>query len=683
MTELSETSRQREPSAQSESPHLFAVFFPLLLLYWFTAPRTVVLEDDGLFILSSWFLGIEHPPGYPLFVLLGKLATLVPVGSAAWRVHALNGLFAASTCVLVYLISRRLTPGRMPAYLAAFGLGLSETFWSQALIADVYPLHGLLFFALLYLAILQHQGQPPNFRATDRRMLLTALLLGLGFSNHWPLLVLSGLALLLLWLPDYRQILRHLPRLVAVFALGLLPYAWMVWRSQQQPEISFQGPIDSWAEFVGYVLRSGYVGVDDTASSGADDRLLYLSYLVRQAGAQLLLPGGALALIGALAQWRHWGVLTSAALSAAFLGSTLLLTLLLGFDYQPLQREAFRVYPLVAWGVFALWAGLGTKLALDLLAEHLPSRWRKPAGAALVALLIGLTLAVHWERNDRHDDRLAHTYATTLLAGLEPNARLLIKGDITVPSTAYLHRIEGLRPDVSLVTEDGRVLERRLFDPVRTRGRKRFLDAYIASSDQPLYRLHNRDARAGTRSWLLFRVDLDSVSGTHDVRFEMTTQERQFLIWLAQIERFQDGWNEMLRRALLVGFTDFQTRAALHGQWSIDDAELEAVRKRILRLPEAALTRAELLFATDADANAAEIDRLISQFAQQATDPELSKRQQARFYNLLAQIAQQQGREEAFRAAVQASLDYWPEASNPAAIADRRLCQRDPNRQAQ
>ena len=55
----------------------------------------MVLEDDGIFILSGWFLGIEHPPGYPLFVLLAKVSTLLPFGSVAWRVHALNGLIAA------------------------------------------------------------------------------------------------------------------------------------------------------------------------------------------------------------------------------------------------------------------------------------------------------------------------------------------------------------------------------------------------------------------------------------------------------------------------------------------------------------------------------------------------------------------------------------------------------------
>src|SRR5437879_525351 len=47
----------------------------LFTLYALTAPRTVALEDDGLFVLSSYFLGVEHPPGYPLFTLIGHLFT--------------------------------------------------------------------------------------------------------------------------------------------------------------------------------------------------------------------------------------------------------------------------------------------------------------------------------------------------------------------------------------------------------------------------------------------------------------------------------------------------------------------------------------------------------------------------------------------------------------------------------
>ena len=90
--------------------------------------------------------------------------------------------------------------------------------------------------------------------------------------------------------------------------------------------------------------------------------------------------------------------------------------------------------------------------------------------------------------------------------------------------------------------------------------------------------------------------------------------------------------------------------------------------------------RAELLFAVDADAHAQEIEFLIARFAEQATDRGLSKRHLARFYNLMAQIAQRRGREEAFREAIRTSLDYWPGADNPAYSAAKQLQTLDESR---
>jgi hypothetical protein len=270
-------------SLRGEWPHAAVISVCLWALYLLTAPRTVVLEDDGLFILSSWFLGIEHPPGYPLYVLLGKLATLWPFGAPAWRVHALSGLFGAISCSLVYLSARLLGLRRPAAYLAGMGFGVSATFWSQAIIADVYSLNAMLFFALLLLAL--SAGREAAAGSDHGRLADgSALIAGLGVANHWPLLLLSAPGLMLLWWPVWRTLLRRLPVMLVWFCVGLLPYAWLFWRSQMYPEISFQGSIDSWREFVDYVLRHGYVGVDNGAAAGIWDKLLYLSFLVRDAG---------------------------------------------------------------------------------------------------------------------------------------------------------------------------------------------------------------------------------------------------------------------------------------------------------------------------------------------------------------------------------------------------------------
>ena len=62
------------------------LFVCAFALYAVSAPRAVMLEDDGLFVTTAAFAGVAHPPGYPLYVLLGWLASLVPLGEVAWRV---------------------------------------------------------------------------------------------------------------------------------------------------------------------------------------------------------------------------------------------------------------------------------------------------------------------------------------------------------------------------------------------------------------------------------------------------------------------------------------------------------------------------------------------------------------------------------------------------------------------
>jgi predicted membrane-bound dolichyl-phosphate-mannose-protein mannosyltransferase len=135
---------------------LFAVFAS-------TAIRTVGSEDDGLFILSSYFLGIEHPPGYPLFTLIGHLFSFLPFGSVAYRVHLVSAMFGALTGAAAWMCARSLYPGRLPAYLAALGLGLSPVFWSQAVIAEVYTLNTFFLLVLVYLGL---QACPPGASAS-------------------------------------------------------------------------------------------------------------------------------------------------------------------------------------------------------------------------------------------------------------------------------------------------------------------------------------------------------------------------------------------------------------------------------------------------------------------------------------------------------------------------------------
>src|SRR5437762_13760952 len=222
----------------------------LFTLFALTAPRTVALEDDGLFILSSYFLGVEHPPGYPLFTLIGHLFTYLPFGSVAYRVHLASALFGALTCGAAWLCARTLIGGRLPAYLAALALGVSPVFWSQAIIAEVYTLNSFFFLALVFMGL---QACPPSTLANPaaRRMLpWMALVFGLSLSNHYPLMLLVAPGFVILLWPLRGELLSRFGLLSWLVILGLLPYAWMVRRSWQALPISFNGPLETIQEIL-------------------------------------------------------------------------------------------------------------------------------------------------------------------------------------------------------------------------------------------------------------------------------------------------------------------------------------------------------------------------------------------------------------------------------------------------
>ncbi len=148
-----------------------------LTLYISTlAPSVATLFDDSLeFQLVTYRLGIAHPTGYPLYTILGRLFTFLPLGDVAYRVNLMSALFGAATVSLVYLLILQIaapqkigawrTANRVPvnedssfahspladlpsawpihagAAIGALLLAVGLVFWQQATIAEVYTLN--------------------------------------------------------------------------------------------------------------------------------------------------------------------------------------------------------------------------------------------------------------------------------------------------------------------------------------------------------------------------------------------------------------------------------------------------------------------------------------------------------------------------------------------------------------
>ncbi|HTY39465.1 MAG TPA: DUF2723 domain-containing protein, partial [Bacteroidota bacterium] len=187
------------------------VFLISLTVYVSTISPTVTLWDVGEFCAAAFSLQVPHPPGAPLFLLLARLASIIPATSdIAMRMHLLSALASALTCTLLYLLSVRFmiswrgTPEVFTdkifvhgsAVLGSFSLAFSPTFWSSAIEAEVYGM-GMLFVSLiLWLGMCWYEQ--PDHKNGDSYFLLVAYLVGLAAGVHY-LAILTLFPVMLLY----------------------------------------------------------------------------------------------------------------------------------------------------------------------------------------------------------------------------------------------------------------------------------------------------------------------------------------------------------------------------------------------------------------------------------------------------------------------------------------------------
>ena len=544
------------PSVRSVLAWAAAVGGPFVL-YALSLPHDVVLEDDGLFLMAGAHLGIAHPPGYPLYTWLCHAFMQMPFGTPALRGHLSSAVLGALACGFVFWGARLLGASRLPAVVAAWLLGASGSFWSQAVIAEVYALNALLFFAA-YALLLQAVRHP------ERRgpWLFAAAAYGLSLANHWPLMALATPGLLAAVLPAWRSAMARLPQLLGVaLPCAMLPYAWLVWRSQQAPLFSFYGAIDSWDRLWFYVSRQGYASVDASASAGWADRVAYLQWFGHEIAWQLTLPGFALALLGLLVLCRRRRFAAVASGLLVFAGNGVLLILLLKFDFDAFWVGVFRPYPLVCFGLLAMWLAVGLQFLMAwrparLAGMRVAGRWLAPGAAGLAGLLMaGSSVQTHWAANGRAGSDFAEHFAAYMLDSLPQDAVLFAYSDIDTGALGYHHFVAGRRPDMRLLNLSGLAYGDRLFDPLEpAAARREALEAFIDASARPIFLPLNFDedlfprGRKGRLSGFLMRIfaasDADNMELTRD------TAGEQYFMHLMEA-RYADLWERVGRNGLL------------------------------------------------------------------------------------------------------------------------------------
>ena len=75
------------------------------LIYMMTMAPTVSFWDCGEFIATSYILGVPHPPGSPLYLIIGRVISMLPFNDdIAFRVNTLSPIVSALAVMLLYLV---------------------------------------------------------------------------------------------------------------------------------------------------------------------------------------------------------------------------------------------------------------------------------------------------------------------------------------------------------------------------------------------------------------------------------------------------------------------------------------------------------------------------------------------------------------------------------------------------
>jgi tetratricopeptide (TPR) repeat protein len=490
-------------SSKAELVYAGTVFFAALFIYSWTLAPTVTLVDSGELIVAARFLGVAHPPGFPLYLLLAHLVSLVPIGSVAMRINFASALFAALACAMLTLVvaeliitasfltalKRRQRAARKakkrsghsfgreadedsmshwlmvisPAIGSGLLLTFSRTLLSYATIAEVYTLNTFLILVIIFLIlrwrrrILEDERHTnPSVGPRRRRSAIAdydsllyagAVVFGLALGVHHVTvaLILPSLAVIVYRTEGFRFFTskRLLYAALFSFAALLAAYSYLPLAASGTPILNWGNPRSFekiWAHITGKQYQT------------------FLSFDPKVMGEQLG-EFGKIVLAEFGPRWLPLGVAFAVAGYAhvfrrdrtTFWFLTIIVVSDVAYAVSYDIAEDKDAYYLPAFVSVTIAAGLGFRWLLQNVFLRTPAR----AMQFLLALpLLGvpaIALAANWPFNNRSHYFIAHDYIENIQSTIEPNGLLLSLDWQVVSPALYTREIEQRRRDVKVV----------------------------------------------------------------------------------------------------------------------------------------------------------------------------------------------------------------------------------------
>lgn len=476
----------------------------LLAVYMLTLAPDVTFWDAGEFIAAAHSLGIPHPPGTPLFILLANVwARMLGFLPFAFATNLMSAVATAVAACVTARMVRDATGSEMMAFASAVVAGGMSTAWLNATETEAYSVALLLGALMLWAA--NRAGRVETGRESRRYLWLAGYLMMLAVPLHLLALVIAPVAIVMaaygsvprwrsgamlagvfviamgvgrmnLWMVVAGAVIVLVARprdglaMLVVAAVAASALAFMYVRARFDPAIN-QGDPSTWQGLVDMVARRQY-DVSPLWPRKAPvwvqlgNLLQYADWQAALSFGPTVLPSIARTLFtillltlgfhGAREHWerdRRTFVAVATLLACGSLGVLVYLNLgagpSIGYGILPAntvrearERDYFYLFAFWAWGT---WAGIG--------AVHVMQRFSKPAWTG--ALLACLPLVTNWRAVTRRvepESRLPLAFASELLASTPSNGVLFVVGDNDSYPVWYAQQVQQVRRDVAVVT---------------------------------------------------------------------------------------------------------------------------------------------------------------------------------------------------------------------------------------
>lgn len=466
-------------------PYLMAgvVALGILVLYVLTLAPTAQFWDTPEYIAAAYVLGIPHPPGNPLFVILAHTWGLIPwLHGYAARINLMSAVMSACSAGFWFLIAERflrpVVPARWPRRLAALAGAVTAatafTVWNQSVVNEKVYTVSLFSMALVFWLVVRW-GDESAGSLRDHHLLLIVYLLALTATNHLMGLLVIPAVLVYVLYTDPKVFLspKFLAWAAVAVALGVSLWLFLLVRAPHFPAIN-EGEPTTWASLDSVLNRVQYAKppLSERQADFSAQLAMWWQYFSWQWGKDwslgvqqaLAVVFGGLGLLGA---WRHWRADRRSALAMTAMVLTLVPILIFylnfkyGFSQYPdrpslprevRERDYFYVCSFAVWGI---WVAIGLATLMEwiqgALAQRVTAEGRRWMLATPVLAVALVPLAGNHIAASRAGEWMARDFAYDMLQSCDPYGILVTAGDNDTFPLWYAQEVEHIRQDVTVL----------------------------------------------------------------------------------------------------------------------------------------------------------------------------------------------------------------------------------------